>query len=424
MVPAPSASGRFTSGPLPSHHPRGGRGTLPAQEVALRSVLSVTIASVALGLLAAAARASETAEPYKATVTLARHYTTNALDGPLALDDWYNALRGTLERAVAHDLGATRFTADFELRRFDTYDIEDDAAFGIAAETTIRPSETLELRGTLTLRTVSDGDDMPAGDFILGTRTRKTVLAAALQAGRLVAPDTVLVLEGAASREFAGLTRFQNDVIPPVELEPDRDRLRLGTTLTRTQAPYSYGVSAIAGLRRAHAVGPLPEIVLMEYAAKLQGAATYDNGATFGGAVGLQMLQLLGGAFREMRPTLELTAAMPLAGGFSLRGSVRTAYDTASTDDLLAVWVRRAEAEMGYQASPAVRFALGAFDEQRDNLASENRETVRGLYGEAAWQANEATTILLRVDAIRSEVSVLDIERRVIDAQLAVTKKL
>src|SRR5690606_14393457 len=100
--------------------------------------------------------------------------------------------------------------ADMELRRFDTYDIEDDAAFGIGAETTIRASDTLELRGTMSVRTISDGDDIAVEDLILGTRTRKTVLAGAFQAGRLLAPDTVLVLEAAAAREFAGRTHFQD----------------------------------------------------------------------------------------------------------------------------------------------------------------------------------------------------------------------
>src|SRR5690606_33343940 len=152
MVPAPSASGRFTSGPLPSHPPPRRKGRLPAREVALRFIRSITIASAALGLRTADASAGEDAASQKATFTLARHHTTNALDGPLALADWYTQLRGALEHTVAHDLGSTKLTADMELRRFDTYDFEDDATFGIGAETTARVSDTLELRGTLSVR--------------------------------------------------------------------------------------------------------------------------------------------------------------------------------------------------------------------------------------------------------------------------------
>lgn len=357
-------------------------------------------------------------------MTLARHYTTNALDSDLAFEDWYTALRGSLENAVGHELGTTKLTADFELRRYDTYDIEDDRAFGIAAETTMRPSATTELRGTLSLRTISDGDDFPIEGFILGTRTRKTILGGALQAGFLVGADTTLVLEGAASREFAGRTHFQLDAIEPTKLEPDRDLLRVGTTLIRTTAPYSYGGSVVAGLRRSHAVQPLPELLLSEYAAKLQATASFSSEATISGAVGLQVLHLLNGTFTEIRPTVELAAAMPLGEKFSLRGSFRAAYDTTSTDDPLAVWVRRAEAELGYRASPTVTLALGAFDERRDNVVIGNRETVYGLYAQTGWQANESTAVILRIDARRRLISVFDIEKRTIDAQIAVTRSL
>lgn len=357
-------------------------------------------------------------------MTLARHYTTNALDSDLAFEDWYTALRGSLEKSVGHELGTTKLSADFELRRYDTYDIEDDRAVGITAETTIRPSATTELRGTLSLRTISNGDDFPIEGFILGTRTRKTILGGALQAGLLVAPDTVLLLESAASREFAGRTRFQLGAIEPTRLEPDRDLVRIGATLTRTQVPYSYGASAVAGLRLSHAVEPLPEILLSEYAAKLQAAASFSSEATISGAVGLQMLHLLNGTFTDIRPTVELAAAMPLGEKFSLRGSFRAAYDTTSTDDPLAVWVRRAEAELGYRASATITVALGAFDERRDNVVIGNQETVRGLYALTGWQANDSTALILRVDARRRLISLFDIEKRTIDAQIAVTRSL
>lgn len=424
MVPVPSASGRFTSGPLPSHPPPRRKGRLAAQEVALRLIRSITVASAVLGLLAADAGAGEQAASRKVTFTLARHHTTNALDGPLALADWYTELRGALEHTVAHDLGSTRLTADMELRRFDTYDIEDDAAFGIGAETTIRASDTLELRGTMSVRTISDGDDIAVEDLIIGTRTRKTVLAGAFQAGRLLAPDTVLVLEAAAAREFAGRTHFQDGLLPATPLDADRDRLRLGATLTRTQGPVSYGASVTTGLRRTHALDPLPELLLLEHAARLHGSHTFRSEAYISGAIGFEMLQLADSGFSEIRPTFEVTAATPLPAGFSLRGVLRAGYDTTSTDDPLAVRVRRAEAELGFRASPAVTLSTGIFDERRDNLAIGNREMLRGVYGEVAWQANEDTSLALRVDLKRHLISVYDIEKRTVDVQIAATRKL
>ena len=374
--------------------------------------------------MTAGASAGEDAASHKVTFTLARHHTTNALDGPLALADWYTELRGALEHTIAHDLGSTKLTADMELRRFDTYDFEDDATFGIGAETTARVSDTLELRGTLSVRAISDGDDIAVEDFILGTRTRKTVLAGAVQAGRLVAPDTVLLLEAAGAREFAGRTHFQDDLLLPAALDPDRDRLRLGATLTRTNGPVSYGASVTTGLRRTHALEPLPELLLLEHAVKLHGVHTFESKASISAALGFEMLQLPDNGFSEIRPALEVTGASPLPAGFSLRGKLRAGYDTMSTDDPVAVWVRRAEAELGYQASPTVLLSTGIFDERRDNLAIGNREMLRGFYGEVGWQANENLNLVLRVDRKRHLISLSDIEKRTVAVQLAATRKL
>jgi hypothetical protein len=390
----------------------------------VRLIRSITIASAALGLMTVDASAGENATSPKLTFTLARHHTTNALDGPLALADWYTELRGALEHTVDHNFGSTKLTADMELRRFDTYDFEDDATFGIGAETTARVSDTLELRGTLSVRAISDGDDIAVEDFILGTRTRKTVLAGAVQAGRLVAPDTVLLLEAAGAREFAGRTHFQDDLLLPAALDPDRDRLRLGATLTRTNGPISYGASVTTGLRRTHALEPLSGLLLLEHGVKLHATHTFENKARMSAALGFEMLHLPDNGFSEIRPALEVTGASPLPAGFSLRGKLRAGYDTMSTDDPVAVWVRRAEVELGYQAMPTVLLSTGIFDERRDNLAIGNREMLYGLYGEAAWQANENLNLVLRVDLKRHLISLYDIEKRTVDVQLAATRKL
>lgn len=387
----------------------------------------VTIASAAMGLLATAAHADGTDgqdSQVKATTTLARHHTTNALDGPLALADWYTALRGALEGTVAHELGSTRVTAEFQSRRYDVYDIEDDTAGSLAVETTVRPSDVLELRGTLSLKLTDEGDDLDVDDYVVGTRTRKTTLAAALQAGVKLAPDTVLVLEGAASRERAGDTAFEEDVFEPTRLEPDRDRLRFGASLMRTQGIFGYGVAGSAGYLHASETALLREIALADYMAKFQARATFAGGASVGAAAGVHLLHAPDLPFTEARPIYELTADAPLPHGFSLRAALRGGYELVATDDPLASFVQRLEAEAGYRLVPTVRLGVGVFAERRDNLGYENWENVRGLYGEVAWEASERVVLLFRVDSTRRATPALDIGWRTLETQLALTMKL
>lgn len=381
-------------------------------------------ASVATGLLAADGRAGETVETSGSTVTLARHYTNNALDGPLAVEDWYTVLRGALAQEVAHENGATRLAAEFELRKFDTWDIEDDAAFAVSVETGIAASETVELRGTLSLKSAEQGDDLTFGDIVIGTTTRTVVLAAGAQAGLRLSADTVLALEVSASRETAGDTRFEDAIAMPVRLEPDRDRLRLAAALTRTQGALSYGLSGTAAFLRAGETALLPEIAVADYAAKLHAALAFANGATVTVAAGAQTLSLTSGAFTETRPVFELAAATPLPAGFSLRGTLKCGYDTVTTDDPVASWIRRVEVEAGYQHGPRLRFGVGAFAEKRDNLALGDRESAHGFYGETAWRAGERVDLVFRIDAARRLTSPFPVSRRTVDAQVALTARL
>lgn len=390
----------------------------------MRLSLFIT-ASVAAGLLAAGARAGEAVEKAGSTVTLARHYTTDALDGPLAVADWYTLLRGGLAHEIAHDSGATRLSAEFELRKYDIWDIEDDAAFALGVETGIAPSETVELRGTLSLKFAEQGDDLTFGDAVIGTATRTLTLAAGVQAGVKLAADTVLALEVSASRERAGDTRFEDGIILPVRLEPDRDRLRLAAVLTRTHGLFSYGVSGTAALLRASEAAFLPEIAVADHAVKLHAALAFANGATVSAAAGAQTLRLTrGGAFAETRPVFELAAAAPLPAGFSLRGALKSGYDTVATDDPVASWTRRAEVEAGYRHGPRLRFAAGVFAEKRDNLALGSNENARGLYGQAAWRTSERGDLVFRVDAARRVTAPFAPTRRTVDAQVALTARL
>lgn len=383
-----------------------------------------TFAALAAALTATIAFPVGAAADGNGSFTLTRHRTTNALDGPLALDDWYTTLRGAFDGAVEHEKGTTRLATDFELRRYDTYEIENDAQIGISAETTMRASERVELRGTLTFRATSEGDDLPVEDFIVGTRTRKAIFGAALQAGFQLTPDTVLVFDAGASHEKVSDTEFQDGVIEPVRLQPDRDRLGLGAALVRTHGAFSFGAAGSAAYLRIGAVEPLPVLELAEYTAKLQAAAKLAGGVVLRAEAGVQMLDLLNGTFRDLRPVYALSAETPLDAGLSLRGAVRASFDTASADDPLASWVRRMEAEGGYELAAGIRLGVGAFREIRDNLVLGSRETARGYFGEIVWKVDGHTTLLVRIDATRSRFSGIAAPQDTIDTQVALTRRL
>lgn len=392
----------------------------------MKTLPKALMISAAIGLPAAEASASETGNaPPSAMVSLARHHTTNALDGPLALRDWYSLLRGTIEDSLAHDLGTTRFAAEVSVRRFDTHHIEDDFALAAAMETTGSPFEALELRGTLSMNLSDEGDDLVIGDTIIGTRLGIAVLTAAAQAGLRLAPGSALVLEASAAREIAGNTRFQGVPIAPLKLEPDRTRFALASTFTQSLDPFTFGANAAATWQRADPAGVYREIVLGLYTARLTGAVTSGkDGFTLGAAGGVQLLRLINGDFRDMRPTYELAASAPLFGALSLGAALTGAYDITARDDPVASWVRRRQVEAAFQTSATVRLTGGAFIEERENLALGTGRVTRGVFGQVAWQAAQRFELSLKVDATRNTQTAPNARWRAIETQFAIATKL
>lgn len=370
------------------------------------------------------AQAQSSEQPPAASASISRHHTSNALDLPVALPDWYTLLRGSISETVEHELGSTRFSGELQLRKFDTYDHEDDAAGGISVSTTMRLSETVELRGTLSLGLVSEGDELVIGNAILGMRTRRATAAAAVQTGFQLSPETVLVLDGSVIREQSGKTRFQDDVLVPMKLDPTRDSARFSATLTRTQGSFSYGLFTVAGLVRSEPIGGLPQLRTADYGARLHARYASPEGFIASGSFGIEALSLLGTAFRQTRAAYEIKAETPLAAAFSLRGAIKAGYDLSSRDDPLAVWVRRYQAEAQYQANAVLRFGAGIFVERRDNIGFETRERLRGIYGEAVWQALERVAVTFRIDGTRRATVGADDARRAMDIQLGLSAEL
>lgn len=360
------------------------------------------------------------------TYTLERHRTSNALDEPLALDDWYSVLRGTLRREVTHELGATKFEASAEAVRFDRYHIENDTTVALATETTVRPGPATELRGTLSFRHADEGDDIPIGPLYLGTRTRVNVVAAGLQLGARLDPATTFVAELAGEREMAGDTHFQEDLLRPARLEPDRDRLRLAAGLTRAVGPFALGASGAVALLRAKApaANPLAAFSSTIFGARARASWTGEDGTVLAAAFGIEHLAGGRGLPDATRPAYELAFLRPLPFRASLRGSIEAAFETRDTDDPLASFMRRAEIELGVPLHERLTLGLGLFDEMKDNLVLGYRDLSRGAFASLEWKANDHAALYLRIDAIRRRATPIDMRREIVDAHFGVRMNL
>lgn len=381
------------------------------------SILLLTVSHVP------ASAEPEAAAPLRAEFSVSRHYTDNALDEPLAVSDWYSLMRGSLSGAFEHDLGTTTLVLDGELRRFDDFTIENDAALGLEAKTNVRLSESMEIEAGAFLRGIRKGDAFVIDDLAIGTTTDKLIAGGSLLVGLRLAPELVSTSAITAFRERAGETRFEDDLVVPFRLEPDRDRLSVSQGLTRSLD----GGRAI-GLR-----GMLERTTISEFfvepvdldLVQLRGEAGWqrENGAAFALAAGVDWLRGSFDLVDAIRPSIEATAIVPLAD-LELRGSLRTAFDSGDTDDLLVSWVRRGEIELFVPLAERLALKTGVFAERRDNLVLDYDETRHGAYGEIGWQAAGNVTLVLRVDYRRHDAQAIGFEKSIVDASVGLRTQL
>jgi hypothetical protein len=360
--------------------------------------------------------------PVRAELSLSRHYTDNALDEPLAVSDSYTLMRGTISGDLDHALGQTRITLDGELRRHDLFTIENDAAGGIESQTTLRPSENLELRGTLFLRRIRDGDALVIEDLAIGTETTKTVGGAGAVIGLRLTPSLVSTTELKGFRERAGDTFFEDDLILPTRFEPDRDRIFASQGLTRTDGRLQTGLRA--EVERTTFAEIFDDPVELDRL-QLRGEIGWrnDEGYALALAAGGEWLRASFDLIDVVRPSIEATAVAPIAG-MELRGTLRTGFDSDDTDDLLASWVRRAQVELAWPIAERIAFSTGVFVEARDNLVLDYSEDRRGIYGEIGWQTSEQITLVLRLDYREDRAPGIDFAKDRLDASLAMRTRL
>ncbi|RUM99768.1 hypothetical protein EET67_02465 [Pseudaminobacter arsenicus] len=363
--------------------------------------------------------------PVSVTTSVERHHTSNALDSSFAVPDWYTLMRGSLQHQWQHETGYVRLGAEAEASRYDTISIENDRAAVLQLEATGKTSPELELRGALTYRISSQGDDLPIATLILGTRTKKQVFAAETQIGIDLGGGTALVLELADAYEKIGAARFQQSLLAPAKLDPDRNRLVVGARLVRSVGPLAYGVSASTTSVAVEELGfPPVGLSLSQYALRLEGAWTDADAGSLNSAIGFEMLRGAEGIYEDIRPTYRVAFAKPLPNGFELRGALFARFETADSDDPLASWLRRGEIEARLRVSDQLLLASGLFGESKDNLLLENQERAHGAYAEASYDATRTMALVVRVDFTDRFLTVLDERRKTLDAFVGIRTKL
>jgi hypothetical protein len=359
------------------------------------------------------------------TGSLERHWTNNALDSDRNVSDWYSLLRGTLQQQWGDNDAYAKLNADFQVSHYDRTTIEDDRAMGVSAEAFRRLAPGLELRGTLTYRVSSTGDNLDIGPLTLGTREFKQVFGAQTQLGIDLGNATSLILEAADSFEKLGATHFQDDLILPAKLHADRNLFQLAARITRTVGQFAFGASASALFASVEQIG-YPPLFLSFNAYTIRAEAAYkaSDGSTLGVALGAELLRGANDIYERWRPTWQVTFGKPLPRGFELRGTYFGRYETSNTDDPLASWLQRAELEIGVKLRENLGLASGIFYEIKDNLLYENQERRDGVYAEATYDATKSMAIVVRVDVNRTIKTVIDDREHTVDAFIALRAKI
>jgi hypothetical protein len=384
--------------------------------------------AAALGLFFLCGLASTAAvaeDGLQAGSSVERHWTSNALDSDQAIPDWYTLLRGSLQKQFGGDEANATLGAEFQATRYDTVSIEDDRSLALSAQAFRRLSPALELRGTLTYRLSSEGDDLPIGPLTLGMRTQKQVFGAAGQIGIDLGNATSLILDIADSFEKTGATRFEGNLLSPARLDPDLNRAQVGARLTRTLGQFSFGAYGSALLLSVEKLGSPPVALSLEqYTLRGELAYSAADGSTLGLALGGEFLRGADDIYQRLRPTWQVTFAKKLPHTLELRGTYFGRYETLDSDDPLASWLQRAELELGAKLREKLTFASGVFIEAKENLLFENVERKRGVYAELTCEATASTAIVFRVDFSKTFKTVIDEHQSTVDAFIGLRAKI
>lgn len=373
----------------------------------MRLIIPASIVFLAAGLFQAEAQT-------KAVVTLERHATSNVLDGPVELFDWYSSLRGTVETILSGDDDGVKLGLDASAVLHDNYDFEDDTSVAATAVVSRKLSRHVELRGTFSLRYVSEGDDLLLGALIVPIRTDTTTVAAAGEAGIDLGGNYALVLTAGASREDVGPSRLPGGL--RAALEADTTRLVTTVAFRHTNGTATTGGEVQwRGVRPALAGGVLVAIGSDEIALKAELRRTLGHGIEVRLVAGVGRFAATGLPLEIVRPLYELALKVPL-GRAELRGNLVGRFDTADSDDPLGSYAQRGEIEAGYRLAERLAVGAGLFLELKDNFLIGYDERSWGVYSEASWTLSPKLGLLFRIEHDRTDLDDMGISERTVDA--------
>lgn len=365
-------------------------------------------------------------EAQRAEFSAARTFTTNVLDSPTAISDWYTELRGRIEMPVAHERGETRLTIGVEGRLHDEVRIRDAASAAVTLQSTLRPTDRLELRGTLGFSGGSDGDTLDLGGPFIGTRTPRAAASIGVEAGYRIDPTLVLLGEIGATAQRFGEARFQDDLLLPEQLEPARELHRLALGARKSFGPFAAGLGASLEDRAVAALGD-PPVRLSSRKISIEATAGYaaQTGSAVEIGMGAEHLADEVGLFADWRPALRGSFTLPVPQTpLELRGNARLGFETAETDDPLGSWIARAELAFAYRLTETIVAAGGVAVERRENLLLENEEQRLGLHGELTFKASKSSDLVLRVDYLRSAATIIDERKQRFDILLGLRTRI
>jgi hypothetical protein len=361
----------------------------------------------------------------KLTASLERHWTNNALDSDRNVDDWYTLLRGSLEQKWGDADTNAGIAAEFQATRYDRTSMEDGRALALSAQAFHRFSPALELRGSLSYRVSSEGDDLDLGVLDIGMRTTKQTVGGQLDMGIDLGHSTVLALSVADSFEMVGDTRFQDDLLTPAQLDPNTNRFQFGAKIVRTVGEFAFGASASALLTSVQQLGSPPVgLSFNQYGLQLEAAYKRKDGTSLALAFGGEYLDGAFGIYSKLHPSWQITFARPLGHGLELRGTYFGRYESADTDDPLASWLHRGEIEAIFKARRNLVLSSGTFCEVKKNLLLENEERSHGFYAEAAYDLSPRATLVFRLDLSRTFKTVIDVREHTVDAFVGLRAKI
>lgn len=372
-------------------------------------------------LLTASAATAGEIEP-SAAIGVERHYTSNALDSELALEDWYTLIRGSLKHETELSGTHIKLGGEFQATLYDEYDFENDMAVALSGEATRKLSERLEIRGTLSWRRFSEGDDLPLAGLVLPTSTPTDVLTAGTEIGVDLGQGLALVAGALDTIEVPRETRFPGLPIADLRLNPRRNSARLSAALTRSSGPYAYG---LRGSFQNTSADPFPLGVGYRLAMlRAEGKFTGPSGLTLAGAFGMQFLSADLDLYEDWRPTGQVAVIKKFASGLELRGSYAATYESTDTDDPLASYLQRLEVEAKAPLRREIVLGIGLYLEMKRNLLLGYDERSKGAYAEIAYHLTPTSDVVLRVDYSRDRLTVIDAQKNAVDAYVGVTKRI